>query len=545
MNSEYSREVEKLSAAFSDAVSSSEAFTLEEIKSFKNEISNCVLSLLNAPKPKILVYGIYNGGKSTLVNAIMKREVAEVGNRPTTHKTTEYDAGKYILIDSPGIDAASEEDERIADSYIKSCHVILFVVSSKLFESIENYEKMWSMIQMNIPFIIVVNDRGVMTSEYEQHLADINSLKRKLIENLIKVSGQKDIESRYDVIVLNALRAWNGITNNQPRLIEGSNLSDLTNRIEQLLEGSEAMKLFMAPLSALERKIEEAEKILMSKIAGNDYAVKRAVLQNKFSQFTESFNENLRFSAERYFDVIYQGYLGRSGIDMQRIYNDICRDTEDTYRRSSAPLISYIRDNFSELHISVDEAGHVTLNTPSENMNQYHKDTNNYRHEESYVDTSSSSSSHSGAITAAGTALGSIIGTFIPALGTIAGGIIGGALGKFADSIMGNSRHEREDYDRRLREIEAYNERQERRAEEENRRRQDARIATTNQINSVVRDLRASYAEVIEHNLNGVMNLIDEAISRIAKTNKAITDTLAKLKNVRSRIHELRRQILC
>ena len=504
-----------------------------------------MLSLLNAPKPKILVYGIYNGGKSTLVNAIMKREVAEVGNRPTTHKTTEYDAGKYILIDSPGIDAASEEDERIADSYIKSCHVILFVVSSKLFESIENYEKMWSMIQMNIPFIIVVNDRGVMTSEYEQHLADINSLKRKLIENLIKVSGQKDIESRYDVIVLNALRAWNGITNNQPRLIEGSNLSDLTNRIEQLLEGSEAMKLFMAPLSALERKIEEAEKILMSKIAGNDYAVKRAVLQNKFSQFTESFNENLRFSAERYFDVIYQGYLGRSGIDMQRIYNDICRDTEDTYRRSSAPLISYIRDNFSELHISVDEAGHVTLNTPSENMNQYHKDTNNYRHEESYVDISSSSSSHSGAMTAAGTALGSIIGTFIPALGTIAGGIIGGALGKFADSIMGNSRHEREDYDRRLREIEAYNERQERRAEEENRRRQDARIAATNQINSVVRDLRASYAEVIEHNLNGVMNLIDEAISRIAKTNKAITDTLAKLKNVRSRIHELRRQILC
>lgn len=545
MNSEYSHEVEKLSSDFSLAVSSSGAFTREEISALNNSISNRVLPLLNVSKPKILVYGIYNAGKSTLVNAIMKHEVAEVGNRPTTHKTTEYDAGRYILVDSPGIDTPSEEDEQIADNYIKSCHVILFVVSSKLFESIENYEKMWSIIQMNIPFIIVINDIGVMTSEYERHLADINRSKRKLIENLIKVSGQNDIESRYDVIVLNALRAWNGIINNQPRLIEGSNLSDLTNRIEQLLEGSEAMKLFMAPLSALERNIGEAEKILMSKIAGNDYAVKRAVLQNKFSQFTESFNENLRFSAERYFDVIYQGYLGRSSVDMQRIYNDICRDSEDTYKRSSAPLITYIRDNFSELHISVDEAGHVTLNAPSENMNQYHRDTDNYRHEESYIDTSSSSSSYSAAMTAAGTALGSIIGTFVPAIGTVAGGIIGGALGKFADSIMGNSRHEREDYDRRLREIEAYNERQERRAEEENRRRQDARIAATNQINSIVRNLRASYAEIIEHNLNGVMNLIDEAISRIAKTNKAITDTLGKLKNIRNKIHELRRQILC
>ncbi len=215
------------------------------------------------------------------------------------------------------------------------------------------------------------------------------------------------------------------------------------------------------------------------------------------------------------------------------------------YRRSSASLVSYVRDNFSELHVSIDEAGHVTLNTPTETLSQTYNDMNDYDNKDLRPEPVTSDTSNSHAMTAAGTALGSIIGTFVPVVGTIAGGVIGGALGKLADVLIGNAGREREEYDRRLREVEAYNERQERRAEEENRRRQDARVAATNQINSIIRDLRTSYADIIEKNFNGVMNIIDEAISRIAKTNAAITNTLGKLKGLRGQVHELRRQITC
>ena len=177
-------------------------------------------------------------------------------------------------------------------------------------------------------------------------------------------------------------------------------------------------------------------------------------------------------------------------------------------------------------------------------MKQYSDDTKEYDREDMYIEPVSTRSG-SNAMTAAGTALGSIIGTFVPVLGTIAGGVIGGALGKLADVFMSSAGREREEYDRRLREVEAYNERQERRAEEENRRRQDARMAASNQINAIVRDLRNAYAEVIDQNFGGVMNLIDEAISRIAKTNTAIRNTLGQLKELRVKINDIRRQITC
>ena len=545
MDNTFSQSVKKLCADYSGIITSSGVFSGNESASLNRSITEDVMPLLNFEKPRILVYGIYNSGKSTLVNAIMKKEVAEVGNRPTTHRTAEYDAGKYILVDSPGIDAHSEEDERIADSYIKSCHVILFLASTAGgFESGTNYEKMWSLIQMNLPFIIVLNERAVQDSEKASHLADINSIKRKVIENLIRVSGQRDVESRYDVIVLNAQRAWQGVQTGEDLFTEESHISDLTNRIEQLLEGREAMKTFLAPLSAVERKTEEAEKILNAKTAGNDYATKRATLQNKIAVFREKFNEDLRFIAERHHDEIYQGFLGRTQTDMSRIYNDICRDAENLYRNSATPILGYIRANFSELNIIVDDNGRVTLNTPQEEMKGYSDDTKEYDREDMYIEPVSTRSG-SNAMTAAGTALGSIIGTFVPVLGTIAGGVIGGALGKLADVFMSSAGREREEYDRRLREVEAYNERQERRAEEENRRRQDARMSASNQINAIVRDLRNAYAEVIDQNFGGVMNLIDAAISRIAKTNTAIRNTLGQLKELRVKINDLRRQITC
>ena len=68
-------------------------------------------------------------------------------------------------------------------------------------------------------------------------------------------SGHNDIQDKYDVIVLNALYAWEGVSRKNENYITESRISDLKNRIDQLLEGREAMKTLLAPLSALERKI--------------------------------------------------------------------------------------------------------------------------------------------------------------------------------------------------------------------------------------------------------------------------------------------------
>ena len=118
---------------------------------------------------------------------------------------------------SPEIDAPIAH-EKITDEFLNKCHIILFVISSKGgFEGKYNYEKMADLINRDIPFIIVLNERGCLIkqewsaeekalkkAEYGQEL---RSIQYKIIENLRKVTGDKNITDKYESYVLNARKA--------------------------------------------------------------------------------------------------------------------------------------------------------------------------------------------------------------------------------------------------------------------------------------------------------------------------------------------------
>ena len=549
MNIEYSHEVEKLSSAFSEAVSNSEAFTREEVSSFRDEISNRVLPLLNSPKPKILVYGIYNGGKSTLVNAICGREVASVADRPETHKITPYDAGKYVLIDSPGIDAP-EEDEKMADDQIKKCHVILFVVSSRgEFENEKNSRKMWDLMQKNIPFIIVLNDKGTQSSEESQHQSELNGIKSKIIANLMKVSGRNDVEKKYDVIVVNALRAWRGVSEDKDAFTINSRISELTLKIDQLLEGREALKMYLAPLSALEGEINRAEELLTARRITEDFARRRSTLQQRISDLQLSMENAIRYTASRYTEEIYHSFLGEGGRNIADINTEISRELEDKYKLSVSPILSYIRKSFADIHIAADESG-VSFTATESELQPYSRKDDEPEYLPAYSYDNSSEGFDYSKITkaaGAGAATGAAIATVIPipvistAMGAAAGTILG-AVGEFFRQSFGGNKDLKE-FERMQREIEAYNRRQEQRIEEDKRRRQDARTKANALVNSAVKDLRAGYSELIEQTFSKVIQLIDSAAARNSASNAAIDRTMNALSGLKTDIHSLRQKI--
>ena len=547
MNSEYSHEVEKLSSAFSEAVSSSEAFTQQEIKSFNDEISNRVLPLLNAPKPKILVYGIYNGGKSTLVNAICGREVASVADRPETHRITAYDAGKYVLIDSPGINAP-EEDEQMADNQIKKCHVILFVVSSRgTFEDEKNYRKMWDLMQKDIPFIIVLNDKGTQSSEATQHQSELNGIKSKIIANLIKVSGRNDVATKYEVITVHALRAWRGVSENKDGFTINSRITELTERIDQLLEGKEVLKMYLAPLSALDEEVNRAEKLLTARRITEDFARRRSALQQRVSELQSSMENAIRYTASRYTEEIYHSLLGEGGRNIADINEEISRELEEKYKVSVSPILAYIRKSFDDINVTADESGVMFTANESELQPYRRKDDEPENFPAYYGDNSSRSIDYgnitkaAGAGAAAGAAIGSVVPVIGTAIGTAAGTLIA-AGGEFLRQFFGGNKDQKE-FERMQREIEAYNRRQEQRIEEDKRRRQDARTKANALINSAVKELRAGYSNRIEETFSKVIQLIDSAAARNSASNAAIDRTMNILLALKTNIHNLRQKI--
>ena len=193
---------------------------------FGDKVEENVINLLNVDKPKVMVYGIYNSGKSTLINSLCKEVVAEMADRPMTDKITEYDRGDYFLVDSPGIDAPIQH-EMITEEHINKCHVILFVISSKgIFEDRTNYKKLSKLIEKGIPFIIVLNDRGfTIEKKWDdeqkkkakfEHDEELKKIQYKIIKNLINESGNKNIAEKYEVDILNARKALLGIQKKKP-----------------------------------------------------------------------------------------------------------------------------------------------------------------------------------------------------------------------------------------------------------------------------------------------------------------------------------------
>lgn len=352
------------------------------------------LELLQAPKPRIMVYGIYNSGKSTLVNAICGEKKAAVADHPETDKVTPYEQDKYILVDSPGVNAPIEH-EQLADKHLQNCHMILFVISSKgTFEDRTNYEKMWNLIRKNIPFYIVLNDRGPegglpedkleRIKALERHEAVLRNIQDKIISNLQRVSGVKNVYERYQVITINAKRAWLGIEKNKPALVEQSHLDVLQRRIKEELKAHGGLNRLLLPVNNLIELMTAEEKYMYAKVGQKEYGEQRERLQRKIQDFKETFMSEIQLIVREHEDRFVRCYLGQSGANsVSSICEAIDQKVQDAYNSIGASLLNVGGDmNFGNSQSGLNRR--VTEPLQENQMN--YGITENVQQECSYMD---------------------------------------------------------------------------------------------------------------------------------------------------------------
>lgn len=534
VDNEYSLGVRKICEQYETELNSG-VFSDEYIQKMQTEIQTKVEPLMLADKPRIMVYGIYNSGKSTLVNAICRKAVAEVADRPMTYCVAEYDQGKYILIDSPGVNAPVEHEE-IADGYINKCHIILFVISSKgIFEDKVNYQKMWELIKKGIPFLIVLNDRGAELPPRErkeereqairQHEAELNDIKRKIIKNLVSVSGKTDVGEKYDVIVLNAGRAWKGIEKSNAALFEKSNVPSLMARIDQILEGKGALKQLLTPLSILAGLICDAEKTLIVQTGNENLASKREIFQQKTNLFKEAVLSSIRSSVEKHFNVFYNAYLGKD-INVEQVWEEICDDVERNYKGLILPLLSYMKEAFPEIANKVDDR--CNIERVNENY-QAQSVSTDQRIKVSPAQNGDISIHIEREISAPGQKKKS--------------SLIDSLFGNFRDIFKSKAQKEQEEFERLQAEVESYNRDVEQRLEEDIRRRQDARTAANKMVNDMSCELRTQIADDMQRKFDDILQYLDDKIKRSSETRSNIDSSLSRLKELEKAIFELRKEI--
>lgn len=551
-NNKYKANIKSLCENFCRELIECGLFEEEYIKAKQKQIDEKAMSLLRDEKPKIMVYGIYNSGKSTLVNAICRKAVARVADRPMTDCITEYDAGKYTLVDSPGVNAPMQHEE-IADRHLEGCHMILFVISSKgIFEDRVNYQKMGDLIQKGLPFYIVLNERADSLppkekvrerKEAEENFEEgIKSIERKIIKNLRTYSGVPDVEEKYEVIKVNAQRAWKGIEQQKQPLIDKSKISVLLRRIDYILEGRGALKQFLSPLSAMEQIIGEAEKDVIVGMGNEDYAVRREILQAKAMNFRESFLGGIRDIVGRHFDVLYNRMLGNTGVGMGRIQDEICRDVEMNYKSKVSSLVRYLRESFPEISFEVGNAcslEKMTIQMGDEPIN-WEENAKPYNETEGlYINKKRESTDASQDISKAVRDINHFINPVNP-IDPLSIGVF--VLNTVFDFFKSKKKAEEEEQALRA-EIEKNNREAKERVEEDIRKRKEARSYANAKIDEMASEIRTRLQDSMDKEFGRMVDLLDQTIEEKNRKDTAASQFMDRCKEFRREISEIRKEI--
>ena len=266
-------------------------------------------------EPKIMVYGIYNAGKSSIINELIGEDRATVKDVPTTDSIDEYEWQGYKIFDTPGV-GAPKEHEQVTEREIKEADIVMFVMSgSGASERLENYARMKEIADAGKKIIIVLNDKdGHMGSNEEA----INQIKRKVFANMTRV-GIENVEDKYCIVTVNARRARTGRLKNKPALIAKSGMEELTNVILTELKRTTSFDILRNGIRQLKQILDE----FIRRLEGQS----NSELVQKINRVLETFSRQ-RVAARRQINLFIDMQADRLGETLpQLIWSN--RERED------------------------------------------------------------------------------------------------------------------------------------------------------------------------------------------------------------------------
>ena len=208
-------------------------------------------------RPQIMMYGIYNAGKSSIINALLGKEAARVADVPTTDSIDKYQWHDYEIADTPGVDAPIEH-ERVTEAYIRQADVVLFVMSNTgSHDKAANYERMAAIDRNGKQLIVIINDKQgeLMSDEPVEQNANLYNLAAKVRSNLHSMGVRQDCK----IVFFNADMARQARSEESPEmaawLLEHSQLEELQKVIISELKKSNSFKVLQNGVSEIDKSL--------------------------------------------------------------------------------------------------------------------------------------------------------------------------------------------------------------------------------------------------------------------------------------------------
>ena len=214
-----------------------------------------------AMRPRIMVYGLYNAGKSTLINAMTGRAQAPMGDCPTTLAIIPYAWRGYTLLDTPGIDAPVHHEAQ-ARAEIERSDVVLFVVAmGGAVDEAKTWQELVEIVRRGRRVMLIVNNRQGLSPDSQEFLSITDTLRTHL-QTAGHTAGLGDILKEVPIYLVNARSALKGCLENKPALLEHSGIVALQQELTAFLRKSDKHAVLHVCRSDVLRAVDSAEMAL-------------------------------------------------------------------------------------------------------------------------------------------------------------------------------------------------------------------------------------------------------------------------------------------
>lgn len=253
---------------------------------------------LSETKPRVMMFGSYNAGKSTLINTLLGEEQAQVADIPTTDSVDRYEWLYGSLFDTPGINAPIEH-ENVTDEHINRTELMLFVIRAGDQDSKDVYQRMFELISRGKKLFIVFN--------HELSEEELTHAQEKLNATMVQYTSQYSLDlsvvGQIPLQSINVRTALRGRLKNSEALLEHAGYPEFEARFiewlaqfsnqqsqKQQLQSFIEQSLFTPTLKAINAKLgaeDSNEKV-------NQLQYQRTQLEYKYQLLEASLRNEVR-----------------------------------------------------------------------------------------------------------------------------------------------------------------------------------------------------------------------------------------------------------
>ena len=317
------------------------------------------------PDACIMVYGVYNAGKSTLINVLLGREEAAMDDIPLTNQVTIYDWGKYSILDTPGVDAPIAH-EKVTNAQMLKADAIIFVVDPLgTVEEAKTLEVLVDLLAAHKQVFMVFNDK--------KGLSDVDYIKlkdqtREQLQQIATQRGLGNILKEVPIVKINAKRALLGQLKGKPELVELSGYPALKNQLTEFLDG-------ISPDDVYGHLKHQLVEFLSTQVQALGSQQGNAEITKKFDKFLRQMvreksglSSDMEHGIDRERQAIYdktKRALRTSPEDCQQKIEGIMQQASEQMQRHLSSrlqeVVAIAQQDIEELQAAMPQVGQYTL----------------------------------------------------------------------------------------------------------------------------------------------------------------------------------------